>query len=66
MLASAPRGTDHDSPTISRAPPAGTRPSYASGYGTCLGASSAYEMRIHADCVGLKKYGGLRYLSRES
>jgi hypothetical protein len=35
-------------------------------YGTSLGGISAYDSRSHADCVGLKKYGGLRYLSRES
>ena len=28
---------------------------FAARYGTCLGAISAYEMRIQADCVGLRK-----------
>ena len=35
-------------------------------YGVAVGVSSAYEMRPHADCVGLRKYGGLRYLRRVS
>ncbi len=35
-------------------------------YGAGLGWISAYEMRCQADCVGLRKNGGLRYLRRES
>ena len=57
MLASSPRG-----PTmIPRRATCRT-----TGYGVGFGVTSAYEMRIHADCVGLRKYGGLRYLSRVS
>jgi hypothetical protein len=35
-------------------------------YGVGFGVSSAYEMRPHADCVGLRKYGGLKYFNRVS
>src|SRR5205807_722415 len=38
----------------------GTDDDYAD-YGVGFGVSSAYERRPHADCVGLRKYGGLRY-----
>jgi hypothetical protein len=35
-------------------------------YGVAVGLISEYEMRCHADCNGVRKYGGLRYFKRES
>ena len=36
------------------------------GQGVAVGLISEYEIRCHADSVGLRKYGGLRYFKRLS
>jgi len=66
MLASSPRASDDDSGPADAGFPLAERRLQIRRYGVCVGAISAYEMRIQADCVGLRKYGGLRYFSRVS